>query len=219
MYIVELFLIQLAICIVLIPSSMPPVAGSYSYELWLVLLPFKSPMLHRGVRPVFGRTDTAWSTHKYVLSSSGQTYPLRFHLLSLYIYISWRAYVSSVSDVLEICYNYFILMLQKKIGMLHMLQWLYTYVSSVGFKCFICFRRMLQCFICMFHTFQWLYTHVASVCFKCFICFKRMLQVFYLDVAYVVVAIHICCKRMLQIFHQSASDVCCRKCFYVASVS
>jgi hypothetical protein len=32
--------------------------------------------------------------------------------------------------------------------MLHMLQWLYTYVISVCFKCFICFRRMLQkCFM------------------------------------------------------------------------
>jgi hypothetical protein len=28
-----------------------------------------------------------------------------------------------------------------------------------------------------------------------------MLQVFYVNVAYVAVAIHICCKRMLQMFH------------------
>jgi hypothetical protein len=32
---------------------------------------------------------------------------------------------------------------------------------------------------------QWLY----------FSCFRSMLQVFYLDFAYVVVAIYICCKR------------------------
>jgi hypothetical protein len=31
--------------------------------------------------------------------------------------------------------------------MLHMLQWLYTYVARVCSKCFICCRRMLQVFI------------------------------------------------------------------------
>jgi hypothetical protein len=30
--------------------------------------------------------------------------------------------------------------------MLHMLLWLYTYVSEACFKCLICFRRMLQMF-------------------------------------------------------------------------
>jgi hypothetical protein len=30
--------------------------------------------------------------------------------------------------------------------MLHILQWLYTYVSSVCSDCFICFRRTLQVF-------------------------------------------------------------------------
>jgi hypothetical protein len=48
--------------------------------------------------------------------------------------------------------------------------------------------------------FQWLYTYVANIYPKCFIYFRRM-QMFYLDVAYVAVAIHICCKRMLQTFH------------------
>jgi hypothetical protein len=49
--------------------------------------------------------------------------------------------------------------------------------------------------------------YVASVCFKCFDCFKHMLQVFYLDIAYVAVAIHVCSKcftcfkPMLQVFH------------------
>jgi hypothetical protein len=70
-----------------------------------------------------------------------------------------------------------------------------------------------------------------------------MLQVFYLDVAYVVLAVHVCCKYMFQIFYFVSnvcckyfiwilyllqkyvvnvlliSDVCCNKCFYVASVS
>jgi hypothetical protein len=57
-------------------------------------------------------------------------------------------------------------MLQKQIGMLRMLQWLYTYVASVYLKCFIyLFRRMFQA--CLF-----------GYC----ICFAHMLQVFYLDV-------------------------------------
>ena len=45
---------------------------------------------------------------------------------------------------------------------------------------------------------QWLYKHVASACF---ICLGRMLQVFYLDVAYVLVALYICCKRVFKMFH------------------
>jgi hypothetical protein len=36
--------------------------------------------------------------------------------------------------------------------------------------------------------------HVASICFKCFRCSSCMLQVFYVDGAYVVMAIHVCCK-------------------------
>ena len=37
-------------------------------------------------------------------------------------------------------------------------------------------------------------------CRKCFGCFKHMLQVFYLDIAYVALAIHVCCKCLFQIF-------------------
>jgi hypothetical protein len=58
---------------------------------------------------------------------------------------------------------------------------------------------------------HWLYMYVAGVCFKC------LLQIFYLDVVYVTVPIH-----MLQVYVvdvSSISDVCCKKCFYVASVS
>jgi hypothetical protein len=91
-----------------------------------------------------------------------------------------------------------------------MLQWLYTYVSSI---------RMLQ----VFHLddvkvdLDGIYMHVANVCFKCFRCFIRILQVLYLDVAYVcngfqvfsrcfACVSNICCKcfsyfgRMLQVF-------------------
>jgi hypothetical protein len=56
---------------------------------------------------------------------------------------------------------------------------------------------------------QWLYTYFASVCFKCF---NRMLQVFYLDVAYVALAIHVCCKRMF-VKISFVSDVHCSKYF------
>ena len=52
---------------------------------------------------------------------------------------------------------------------------------------------------------QWLYTYVARVCSKCFIYLRRMLQVFYLDVAYVAMA-------MLQMYVSNISsvlDVCC----------
>jgi hypothetical protein len=55
------------------------------------------------------------------------------------------------------------------------------------------------------------YTRMSSVCFKCFDCFKCMLQVFYLDVAYVAVAIDVCCKCIFQMFHLFQT--------YVASVS
>jgi hypothetical protein len=57
---------------------------------------------------------------------------------------------------------------------------------------------------------HWLYTYVASVYVSAI--FKSMLQVFYLDIAYVTVAIHICCKCMFAnvLF---VSDVCCSKCF------
>jgi hypothetical protein len=41
--------------------------------------------------------------------------------------------------------------------------------------------------------------------------------VFYLDVAYVAVAIHICCKRMFQMFHLFQTYVA--EMFHVASVS
>jgi hypothetical protein len=48
--------------------------------------------------------------------------------------------------------------------------------------------------------------------------FRSILQVFYLDFAYVVVAIHICCKRMFS-YISSVSDVCCSKCFILQAFS
>ena len=63
---------------------------------------------------------------------------------------------------------------------------LQVYVSNVLSILDVC----CTCFIWMLYMFQWLYTYVASVYSKCFISFRRMLQVFYLDAAYVAVAIH-----------------------------
>jgi hypothetical protein len=60
---------------------------------------------------------------------------------------------------------------------------------------------------------QWLYTYVANVCFKCFSCFKCMLQVFYLDVAYVAVAIQIVARLCSNKCVSPVSDVFCSKCF------
>jgi hypothetical protein len=79
---------------------------------------------------------------------------------------------------------------------LHMLQWLYTYVASVCFKCFSYSKCMLQVFYIDVVYVALLYIYVASVCYKCFSYFKCMLQVLYLDVAYVTMVIHIYYKRM-----------------------
>jgi hypothetical protein len=89
--------------------------------------------------------------------------------------------------------------------MLHMLQWLYTYVASVCSKCFICFQ-----------------TYAANVLSGCCICFTQMLQVFYLDVACLTMTFkcfqvfckcYVCCKcfscfeRMLQVFHLDVTKI------------
>jgi hypothetical protein len=108
---------------------------------------------------------------------------------------------------------------------LHMLKWIYMYVTCICFKCFGCFRQTLQCVLSGYcksrsgvHMLQWLYMYIVSVCFKCFSYFRRMLQMFYLDVAYVEVAIHICCNHMFQVF-QLFSDVCYSKCFMLQVLS
>jgi hypothetical protein len=107
-------------------------------------------------------------------------------------------YISNVLAVSNVCCKCFICML-------HMLQWLYTYVASVFSKCCSCFIWMLH----MFVDLQWLYTYVASVCFKCFTCFRRMLQVFC-----VLSRCCICCSgytHMLQTY-VSIVLVCCSRC-------
>jgi hypothetical protein len=61
--------------------------------------------------------------------------------------------------------------------MLHMLLWLYTYVSNISSV----FRRMLQVFY--LDVAYVANVFVAFVCPKCFICFGRMLQFFHLSIA------------------------------------
>jgi hypothetical protein len=62
-----------------------------------------------------------------------------------------QAYGSSVSVVLDgVCFKCFIQMLQKLIGTLHMLQWLYTYVAYV-----------------LIYMFNMFYTCVVSVLSGC----------------------------------------------------
>lgn len=66
-------------------------------------------------------------------------------------------------------------------GILHMLQWLYTYVASVCFKCFICFFRsvlqmfLFECCICITHMFANVFIRMLhmfcigfSSIFRCF---------------------------------------------------
>ena len=65
-------------------------------------------------------------------------------------------------------------------------------------KCFICFRRMLQVFLSVYCIYcngytRMLQVYVSNVSAISNVCCKM----FYLDVAYVVVAIHICCKHIL----------------------
>jgi hypothetical protein len=88
--------------------------------------------------------------------------------------------------------------------MLHMLQWLCTYVSNVSYvlevccKCFylnvakvdlnVAYTYMLQVYRCFIRLLQVFHLDVAYVCndfqvfFRCFCkCFKRMFQEFYLS--------------------------------------
>ena len=74
----------------------------------------------------------------------------------------------------------------------HMLQ---EYIPNVSVLCYSkCFHVVSckclsgRCICCNGYT-RMLQMYVSAV-------FISMLQVFYLDIAYVVVAIHICCKRM-----------------------
>jgi hypothetical protein len=140
---------------------------------------------------------------------------------------------SSVLDVSEVCCKCFIWMLQKSIGMLHMLQVFQLNVASLYSKCFVsvsdvCLQVFWSgCCIC--------FTYVARVCSKCSVlycskCFHvasckylfrsciycngytRMLQVYVSNVLVVF-------RSMLQLFYLDvtyaavAIHICCKVCF------
>jgi hypothetical protein len=92
--------------------------------------------------------------------------------------------------------------------MLHMLQWLHTYVASVCPQCFIYFFIcMLQaylsgCCICFTHTVQVFYLDVVYV----FNGFQLLLQVFQMHVLSVSFFIFVCCICCIRMF-QSRSGV------------
>jgi hypothetical protein len=81
--------------------------------------------------------------------------------------------------------------------MLHLLQWLYTYVVSYCSQCFICFHtyvasvciymlhmfhtyvtsvlsRYCVCFTMVLRRFSGVFASVSDACFKCFICLQIM---------------------------------------------
>jgi hypothetical protein len=89
-----------------------------------------------------------------------------------------QAYVSSVLNVSDICFKWFI-------WMLHMLLWLYTHVLRVCFKCFKRFKCMLRVFLHL--DVEKVDMDVAYVAMVIHACFNRMFQVFYLFS-------YICCK-------------------------
>ena len=104
----------------------------------------------------------------------------------------------------------------------------WAHVATICFMCLWCMLHMFPLNVSkvdlLIYMLWWLYTYVTSVGFKCFSYFKRMLQGFYLDVAYVAMAIHVCCKcifQMFQLFFGSTlqvyvsnvsviSDICCK---------
>jgi hypothetical protein len=90
--------------------------------------------------------------------------------------------------------------------MLHMLQWLHTYVSSVGSKCFICFRRILQVFylVVVKVDLDWM-LHIYAIVSNVFI---HMLRVILSETTYVVFKLFLVFCKYLQTY------VCkCFNCF------
>jgi hypothetical protein len=93
---------------------------------------------------------------------------------SMSMSIHWGA-TSRWEHVATICFMRFRCMLHifhldvAKVDLvLHILQWLYTYVASIWFKCLVCFKHMLQVF----------YLDVAYVALAIHIYCKCMFQMF-----------------------------------------
>jgi hypothetical protein len=104
-----------------------------------------------------------------------------------------QACVSSVSDISNVYFKCFV-------WLLHILLWLYTYVSSVCFEYFRCFRLKLQ----VFHlNVAKVDLNVAYVAMTIYACFKQMFQVFHLFQTYVASVSFGCFKS------RSRRSTCC----------
>jgi hypothetical protein len=91
--------------------------------------------------------------------------------------------------------------------MLHMLQWLYTYVTNVCSQCFIYFSDI--CCKCVYLDVA----YVSHICCNCFIqmllvfaivfkCFQVFLQVFRTYIASVLAVSDVCCMCFIWILQK-----------------
>jgi hypothetical protein len=99
-------------------------------------------------------------------------------------------------------------MLQKYIEMLHMLQWLYTYVASFCSQCFICVFRNICCNcvyldVCICSTLHVFYSGVVYGCNGFQVCFRCVFQVFHKH----VLSISTVFRRMLQPLYFDVSKI------------
>ena len=111
--------------------------------------------------------------------------------------------------------------------MLHILQWLYTYVASFCSQCFnVCCKCVYlnvarvshiccMCFIWMLHIFCngffkrfRCFTSVLDVCCKCFNLFECMFQIFHLNVSKVDRVLHLPPRLLLPHLGVSFSSRC-----------
>jgi hypothetical protein len=105
--------------------------------------------------------------------------------------------------------------------MLHVLQWLYTYVASFCSQCFLCFSQTYiasvfiiphiyckylsgccVCFIMLFKCFSSIFISVLDAYFKFSSAFRRMLQVLRLDVSKVDQMFIFFCNVIITIFYK-----------------
>jgi hypothetical protein len=122
-------------------------------------------------------------------------------------------------------------MFQKWIGMLHMLQWLYTYVPNVSDVCCKCFYLDVAkvdldvAYTCMFSVYLFSVIGVSYVCCKCFIwmlhmfamafkCFLGVLQMFsdvyckcFIWMLHMFAMAFMCFLGVLQVFQTYAASV------------
>jgi hypothetical protein len=109
------------------------------------------------------------------------------------------AYVAMIIHVCCKCLFKIFYLLQTYVArclimMLHMLQWLYTYVVNVCSKCFICFRHMLQEVLFYVASVSWASESDPRVR-------DTDITKVDLDVVYVAMAIYVCYRYLFKVFH------------------